>query len=158
MNTTFLNKKDIRRKYYLVDAEGKILGRLAGQVALILSGKRKGDYTPNIDNGDFVVVLNSSKITVTGSKLKEKFYTHYSGYPGGLKKRNLETLLRTKPTEAVRHAVRGMLPKNRLGSRMLARLKIYAGEVHLHTAQKPEIVTTETQKDGDTEKVNRVMN
>ena len=138
MKTTLLNKKDVKRKYYLLDAEGKILGRLAGKIALLLSGKRKKDHTPSVDNGDFVVVINAASITVTGAKLKQKIYTRYSGYPSGLKIKNLETLLRTKPTEAVRHAVKGMLPKNKLGRRMISRLKLYKGPEHPHQAQGPE--------------------
>jgi large subunit ribosomal protein L13 len=140
MKTTLLNKKDVKRKYYLVDAEGKILGRLAVQLAMLLSGKRKSDHTPNVDNGDFVVVVNAGKIAVTGKKLEDKVYTYYSGYPSGLTIKNLETLMRTKPTEAVHHAVKGMLPKNKLGSRMITRLKIYAGSEHSHQAQNPEKV------------------
>jgi len=136
-----LNKKDVKRKYYLIDASGKILGRLAVQAALLLSGKRKNSYTPNVDNGDFVVVVNAAKIAVTGDKLQQKEYTHYSGYPSGLKIKNLETLLRTKPTEVLRHAIKGMLPKNKLGSRMITRLKIYAGPEHPHQAQNPEQIS-----------------
>jgi len=142
MNTTVLNKKDVKRKYYLVDAEGKILGRLATKIALLLSGKHKKDHTPHVDNGDFVVVVNAAKIAVTGLKLKQKLYTNYSGYPGGLKTRNLETLLEAKPTEVIRHAVKGMLPKNKLGSRMIVRLKVYAGSEHPHAAQAPEKIDT----------------
>ena len=138
MITTMLNKNDVERKWYLFDAEGKILGRLGTQVALILSGKRKNSYTPNVDNGDFVVIVNAGKVKVTGDKLEQKVYTRYSGYPSGLKIKNLETLLSTKPTEAIRHAVKGMLPKNKLGSRMITRLKIYAGPGHPHNAQKIE--------------------
>jgi len=140
METTLLNKKDVKRKYYLIDAKDKILGRLAGRVALLLSGKRKSHYTPSVDNGDFVVLLNADKIAVTGSKPKQKLYTRYSGYPSGLKVKNLETLLRTKPTEVMRHAVKGMLPKNKLGSRMITRLKIYTGTEHPHKAQNPETI------------------
>ena len=138
MKTTLVNERDVKRKYYLADAEGKILGRLATQIALLLSGKRKRDHTPHVDNGDFVVVVNASKVKVTGAKLEQKLYTHYSGYPGGLKIKNLKTLLRTRPTQVMHHAVKGMLPKNRLGSRMISRLKIYAGPEHPHQAQTPE--------------------
>ena len=141
MKTTMVSKRDILRKYYLVDAEGMILGRLASKVALILSGKRKVDHTPHVDNGDFVVVINASKIAVTGLKLSQKLYTHYSGYPSGLKIKNLETVLKTKPTEVIRHAVRGMLPKNKLGSRMITRLKVYAGQEHPHVSQQPEKIS-----------------
>jgi large subunit ribosomal protein L13 len=121
-----------------MDAEGQILGRLAVKVALLLSGKRKVDYTSNVDNGDFVVVVNASKIVVTGNKLKAKSYTSFSGYPGGLKIKSLERVLRTRPGEVIRHAVKGMLPKNKLGSRMITRLKVYAGPEHPHVAQNPE--------------------
>lgn len=138
MKTISINKNDVQRKYYIVDAEGKILGRLAVQIALVLSGKRKVDYTPHVDNGDFVIVTNAGKIAVTGDKLQQKTYVRYSGYPSGLKIKNLETVLRTKPTEAMRHAVKGMLPKNKLGSRMISRLKLYAGPEHPHQAQSPE--------------------
>ena len=140
MKTLLINKKDVKRKYYLVDAEGKVLGRLATKVASLLTGKLKRDYTPHVDNGDFVVVVNAGKVSVTGSKLEDKLYSYYSGYPGGLKTKSLGTLLKTKPTEPVRHAVRGMLPKNRLGSRMITRLKLYAGPEHPHEAQRPEVV------------------
>lgn len=138
MKTTLINEKDIKRKYYLVDAEGAVLGRLSTEVAMILSGKRKTDYTPNVDNGDFVVIVNVEKVTVTGTKGEDKLYKRYSGYPGGLKSKNFNTLLKTKPTEVIRHAVKGMLPKNKLGSRMITRLKLYSGAVHPHEAQKPE--------------------
>ena len=138
MTTTMLNKKGVARKWYIVDAQGRVLGRLATQIALILSGKRKNGYTPNVDNGDFVVVVNAGKVVVTGNKLEQKTYTHYTGYPSGLKIKNLETLLKTRPTEALRHAVKGMLPKNKLGSRMITRLKLYAGSEHPHQAQAPE--------------------
>jgi len=140
MSTIVLNKKDVKRKYYLVDAEGKVLGRLATKIALLLSGKRKKDHTPHVDNGDFVVVVNAAKVAVTGLKAQQKLYTNYSGYPGGLKTKNLETLLETKPAEVIRRAVKGMLPKNKLGSRMIVRLKVYAGSEHPHVAQAPEKV------------------
>ena len=138
MDTSLITKKDIARKYYLMDAEKQILGRLAVKAAMLLSGKRKVNYTSNVDNGDFVVVVNAAKVAVTGNKLKEKTYTNFSGYPGGLKIRNLERVLKTRPGEVIRHAVKGMLPKNKLGSRMITRLKIYAGSEHPHKAQMPE--------------------
>ncbi len=141
MKTSLITKKEIDRKHYLIDAENQILGRLAVKVALLLSGKRKIDYTSNVDNGDFVVVVNAVKIAVTGDKLKAKTYTSFSGYPGGLKIKTLERVLKTRPTEVIRHAVKGMLPKNKLGSRMITRLKIYAGPEHPHVAQKPEKIT-----------------
>ena len=141
MKTSLINKKDIDRKHYLMDAENQILGRLAVKAALLLSGKRKIDYTSNVDNGDFVVVVNAVKIAVTGDKLQAKTYTSFSGYPGGLKIKTLERVLKTRPTEVIRHAVKGMLPKNKLGSRMITRLKIYAGPEHPHVAQNPVKIT-----------------
>lgn len=143
MKTTIMTNKDIDRRYYLLDAEGEILGRLAVRAALLLSGKRKVGYTPNVDNGDFVVVVNAAKVAVTGDKLKDKTYTSFSGYPGGLKIKNLERLMRTRPTEVIRHAVKGMIPKNKLGSRMITRLKVYAGPEHPHVAQKPVTLSKE---------------
>ncbi len=142
MKTALIKMSDIKRKYYLIDADGKILGRLSTKIALLLSGKHKIDYTPHVDNGDFVVVINAAGIDVTGMKPQQKLYTHYSGYPGGLKVKNLETLLKTKPTEVIRHAVKGMLPKNKLSSRMITRLKLYAGPEHPHKAQNPEKIDT----------------
>ena len=141
MKTSIITKKEIDRKYYLIDAQDQILGRLAVKAALLLSGKRKVDYTSNVDNGDFVVVVNASRIAVTGDKLKAKTYTSFSGYPGGLKIKTLERVLKTRPTEVIRHAVKGMLPKNKLGSRMITRLKVYAGPEHPHVAQNPEKIT-----------------
>lgn len=140
MKTSLINKKEIDRKHYLIDAEDQVLGRLAVKAALLLSGKRKIEYTSNVDNGDFVVVVNASKIAVTGNKLKQKTYTSFSGYPGGFKIKTLERVLNTRPAEVIRHAVKGMLPKNKLGSRMITRLKIYAGPEHPHVAQNPQIV------------------
>ena len=138
MDTTLLNKNDVKRKYWLIDAKGKILGRIASFTALLLSGKRKSHYTPSVDNGDFVILINVDKFKVTGAKLEQKIYTRYSGYPGGLKIKNLETLLEKKPTEVLHHAIKGMLPKNKLGSRMITRLKLYLGTEHPHGAQNPE--------------------
>ena len=143
MKTSLITKNDIARKYYLIDADNQILGRLAVKAAVLLSGKRKVNYTSNVDNGDFVVVVNASKVAVTGNKLQDKTYTNFSGYPGGLRIRNLERLMQTQPAEVIRHAVKGMLPKNRLGSRMITRLKVYTGSEHPHSAQKPEIINKE---------------
>lgn len=141
MDTSIITKKDINRRFFIVDADGAILGRLAVRAALLLSGKRKVGYTPNVDNGDFVVVLNAGKVAVTGNKPKQKIYTHFTGYPGGLKSEDLESLLKRRPAEVIRHAVRGMLPKNKLGSRMITRLKVYAGSEHPHKAQNPVTIT-----------------
>lgn len=140
MKTYIAQKKDIKPRYLLIDASGKILGRLATRVARLLMGKDKVAYTPHIDQGDFVVVVNAANIRFSGRKLKQKIFTHFSGYPGGLKEINLERMIREKPTEVVRHAIRGMLPKSRLGSRMLTRLKVYAGPEHPHSAQGPELI------------------
>jgi large subunit ribosomal protein L13 len=141
MKTSLITKKEIDRKHYLIDAENQILGRLAVKATLLLSGKRKVDYTSNVDNGDFVVIVNAAKVAVTGNKLQAKTYTSFSGYPGGFKIKTLDRVLKTRPAEVIRHAVKGMLPKNKLGSRMITRLKIYAGTEHPHAAQKPVQIT-----------------
>ena len=137
---TFMPKAaDITRKWYVVDAEGLALGRVASQVANILRGKNKPIYTPNVDTGDYVIVLNASKIVLTGKKLDQKIYYKHSGYVGGLKETKYRKLMAEKPEEALRHAVAGMLPKGPLGRQMAKKLKIYAGAEHEHAAQKPEI-------------------
>ncbi len=138
MKTYVPKKTEIKKNWYLVDAEGKILGRLASKIAQILSGKNKPIYTPFLDTGDFVVVINAKKVKVTGNKEKKKIYYHYSGYPGGMKEIVYEKLLEKKPTVIIQKAVRGMLPKNKLRSKMLKKLKIYAGTEHRHQAQNPE--------------------
>jgi large subunit ribosomal protein L13 len=129
---------EIARDWYVVDAEGKTLGRLATQIADVLRGKGKPEYTPHVDTGDFVVVVNAEKIAVTGSKLDDKMYYRHSGYPGGLKVRPLREQLRRRPTEVLRKAVKGMLPKNKLAAQQLGKLKIYAGPEHPHEAQAPK--------------------
>jgi large subunit ribosomal protein L13 len=138
MKTYVATPQDRERNWLLVDAEGQTLGRLATQIADALRGKRKPTYTPHIDVGDFVVVVNAEKISVTGAKLHEKLYYRHSGYPGGLKKRTLNDMLERRPEEVIRLAVRGMLPKNRLARKQLTKLKIYAGPEHPHEAQKPQ--------------------
>lgn len=138
MKTYFPKKTEIKKKWYLVDAEGKILGRLASKIAQVLSGKNKPIYTPFLDTGDFVVVINAKKVKVTGNKEKKKIYYHYSGYPGGMKEIVYEKLMEKKPTIIIQKAVRGMLPKSKLGKKMLKKLKIYAGTEHRHQAQCPE--------------------
>ena len=132
-----LRKEDLEREWYEFDAEEKILGRLATEIATLLIGKRKPTYTPHIDNGDFVVVVNAEKIAVTGNKMTDKKYYRHSGFPGGLRERTLEKVLEVKPEDAIMQAVKRMLPKNKLGSRMLTRLKVCAGPTHQHAAQKP---------------------
>lgn len=139
MKTTWA-KKDENRNWYTVDVEGKTLGRVASQIAKILIGKHKPDYTPFLDTGDFVVVINADKIRVTGKKLSDKKYYRHSGYLGGLKEKNLEQMLIDKPEEVIKLAVKRMLPKNRLGRQMLKKLKVYAGESHPHEAQKPVLI------------------
>lgn len=130
--------KDLNRQWFEVDAEGQILGRLAAQIAYRLRGKHKPEFAPHMDNGDFVVVTNATKIKVTGKKLSDKNYYWHTGYPGGLKSRTLSEMLERKPEEVIFRAVRGMLPKNRLGRAMLKKLKVYPGSEHPHAAQKPE--------------------
>jgi large subunit ribosomal protein L13 len=129
---------EVTRKWWVVDAEGKNLGRLASEIAIVLRGKNKPQYTPHVDTGDFVVVVNAQKIAVTGNKLQGKIYYRHSGYPGGLRSRTLGEMLERRPNEVLRKAVKGMLPKNRLAARQLTKLKIYAGPEHPHVAQKPE--------------------
>jgi large subunit ribosomal protein L13 len=138
MKTYNAKPGEIERRWYVVDAEGKNLGRLATQIADTLRGKTKPQYTPHVDTGDFVVVVNAEKIAVTGKKLDEKVYYRHSGYPGGLKQRTLREQLERRPTEVLRMAVKGMLPKNRLAARQLTKLKIYAGPEHPHESQAPE--------------------
>ncbi|MGN1370280.1 MAG: 50S ribosomal protein L13 [Aristaeellaceae bacterium] len=136
---TFMPKAaDITRKWYVVDAEGLALGRVASQVANILRGKNKPIYTPNVDTGDFVIVINASKLILTGKKLDQKIYYKHSGFVGGLKETKYRKLMAEKPEEALRHAVVGMLPKGPLGRQMAKKLKIYAGAEHEHAAQQPE--------------------
>ena len=139
---TFMPKAaDITRKWYVVDAEGLALGRVASQVANILRGKNKPIYTPNVDTGDYVIVINAEKVILTGKKLDQKIYYKHSGYVGGLKETKYRKLLAEKPEEALRHAVVGMLPKGPLGRQMAKKLKIYAGAEHEHAAQKPEVLS-----------------
>ena len=127
-----------QRDWYLVDAEGRTLGRLATGIADTLRGKRKPEYTPHIDTGDFVVVVNAEKISVTGDKRAQKRYWRHSGYPGGIKSRTLEEMLERRPEEVIRKAVKGMLPRNRLARRQITKLKVYAGAEHPHQAQQPQ--------------------
>ena len=137
MKTWNAKPGEIDRLWYVVDAEGKTLGRLATQIADTLRGKGKPEYTPHVDTGDFVVVVNAEKIAVTGNKLDDKMYHRHSGYPGGLKSRPLRDELERRPTEVLRKAVKGMLPRNRLARTQIGKLKIYAGPEHPHEAQAP---------------------
>ena len=129
---------EVERKWYIIDAEGQTLGRLASEVAAILRGKKKPIYTPHVDTGDYVIVINAEKVDVTGKKRKNKIYKRHSGFPGGLKEVNFETLQSQKPDEIIRHAVKGMMPNGKLGRQMFKKLKVYAGPEHEHSAQKPE--------------------
>jgi large subunit ribosomal protein L13 len=147
MSTKTYNAKpgEVARDWYLVDAEGLTLGRLATQIADTLRGKGKPQYTPHVDTGDFVIVVNAEKIAVTGNKLDQKQYYRHSGYPGGLRSRSLREQLERRPTEVLRKAVKGMLPKNRLAAKQLTKLKIYAGPEHPHEAQAPKPLELETK-------------
>ncbi len=134
-------KEDVQRKWYLVDAEGKTLGRMAAQVALVLRGKHKPTYTPHVDTGDHVVIVNAEKVHLTKDKVHTKRYYRHSGYPGGLKSETVEEVFRRKPAAVVERAVKGMLPKTPLGKQMGRKLKVYAGPSHFHQAQQPEPLT-----------------
>jgi large subunit ribosomal protein L13 len=135
MRTYSTKVSDIERKWHVIDASGKTLGRLATEAAVLLKGKHKPMYSPHLDVGDYVVVVNADKIEVTGKKLTDKIYYHHSNYPGGLKSISLGKMLETHPTRAIEHAVKGMLPHNRLGAAMFKKLKVYAGAEHPHKAQ-----------------------
>ncbi|HNZ66432.1 MAG: 50S ribosomal protein L13 [Planctomycetes bacterium] len=136
---SYMAKPSVNKKWYLFDAEGKVLGRMAVQIATILMGKHKPQYTPHIDTGDFVVVVNAPKIKITGRKVEQKNYYRWSGYPSGLRVRNLGEMMEKRPEEVIRLAVRRMLPKNKLGRHLLKKLKIYTTADHPHTAQQPEV-------------------
>jgi large subunit ribosomal protein L13 len=138
MKTWTAKTHEVERRWYVVDAEGQTLGRLATRIADTLRGKKKPEYTPHIDTGDFVVVVNADKIAVTGKKLEQKIYYRHSGYPGGLRERTLAEELERRPTEVLRKAVKGMLPRNRLARQQITKLKIYAGPEHPHQPQNPE--------------------
>lgn len=138
MKTFKLTPENIDHKWYVVDAQGKILGRLASQIANRLRGKHKPEFSPHMDNGDFVIVINCDKIKVTGKKMLEKMYYRHSGWVGGLRETSLADMLAKHPTRVITHAVKGMLPRNRLGRVMLKKLKVYAGSEHPHKAQKPQ--------------------
>jgi len=137
MKTFSAKKEEIAREWFVVDATGKVLGRLASDIAQRLRGKHKPSYTPHVDTGDFIVVINAEKIHLTGNKLAEKVYYRHSGYPGGIKATTAAKMLQQKPEDVLRIAVRGMLPKNSLGRQMLTKLKIYRGNEHRHDAQMP---------------------
>jgi large subunit ribosomal protein L13 len=138
VRTFTAKKEEIERDWFVVDAEGQTLGRLASRIAPILKGKHKPTYTPHLDCGDFVIVVNAEKVRVTGRKMDQKFYYRHSGYPGGIKSISLRDQLARYPERVLQAAVRGMLPKNKLGRRMIKKLKVYAGDEHPHQAQQPE--------------------
>ena len=136
---TYVPKQDkVQKRWYVVDAEGKVLGRLASRIATILRGKHKPYFSPHMDTGDYVIVINAGKVRVTGRKLDQKIYRHHTGYPGGLREVPLRELLRKRPERVIEKAVWGMLPHNRLGRKLLRKLKVYPGPEHPHQAQKPE--------------------
>ena len=143
MKTFVATPANRQRDWYVVDAQGKTLGRLATQIADALRGKRKPEYTPHCDTGDFVVVVNAEKVRVTGNKIDDKLYYRHSGYPGGIRSRRLGEMLERQPEEVIRKAVKGMLPRNRLGRQQLRKLKVYAGPEHPHEAQKPKRMEVE---------------
>ncbi len=141
MKTTQVAKQaDITREWFLVDVDNKVLGRVATEIANILRGKKKPIYTPSVDTGDFVIVVNAAKIALTGNKMADKEYHHHTGFPGGLKTTTAGKLIEKKPEEIIKKAVKGMLPKNKLARHMLSKLKIYAGPEHPHKAQQPKVL------------------
>jgi len=147
MKTYSTKASDIKRQWHVIDASGKVLGRLATQVASLLMGKHKPIFSRNLDTGDFVVIINADKVRVTGNKAEQKLYYRHSGYPGGLKSINLEKMMQTKPTWVIEHAVKGMLPHNRLGASMMKKLRVYAGESHPHLAQTRASSTEEAKEE-----------
>ncbi len=140
MSTPMAKKGEIEQKWHLVDAKGKTLGRLASRIAILLRGKHKPIFTPHVDTGDFVVVVNAEKVNLTGKKWQEKLYIYHTGYPGGLKSTSAEKVRNTKPERLITMAVQGMLPKNKLGKKMIKKLKVYAGEDHPHQSQQPSVL------------------
>jgi large subunit ribosomal protein L13 len=145
MRTRFVRKEDVNRKWYVIDAENQVLGRLSVEIARRLRGKHKATYTPHIDTGDYIIVVNADKIRFTGNKLEQKIYYRHTGYPGGLKTITAKALLQRKPERVLEIAVKGMLPKNRLGRRMFKKMKVYTGPDHPHQAQQPEVITLESR-------------
>ncbi|WP_405240173.1 50S ribosomal protein L13 [Lentisalinibacter orientalis] len=137
MKTFSAKPAEVRRDWYIVDATGKTLGRLATEVARRLRGKHKPEYTPHVDTGDYLIIINAEKVRVTGNKLKDKMYHHHTGYIGNLKSRSLEQMLDKAPERVIQSAVKGMMPRNRLGRQMMGKLKVYAGPEHQHSAQQP---------------------
>lgn len=140
MGSYMAKAEDVKKEWWVVDASNKTLGRLASEVASVIRGKRKPIFTPNVDTGDFVIVVNAEKIAVTGNKLTDKIYYHHSGYPGGIKSTTLGKLIQEKPEDIIEKAVWGMLPKNSLGRQMIKKLKVYSGTEHPHQAQQPKVL------------------
>jgi len=138
MKTYNAKAQDQKKEWFVIDAKERVLGRLASFVATRLRGKHRPEYTPHVDTGDYIVVINADKVSLTGRKRDAKMYHHYSGYPGGLKSKNARELLEKRPSQVIDHAVRGMLPKNRLGRKMIKKLKVYGGADHPHEAQQPQ--------------------
>jgi len=141
MSTEITKQSDVKRQWFVVDLEGKVLGRAATEIARVLRGKHKPIYAPSVDAGDFVVVVNASKVKLTGKKLADKMYYRHTGYPGGIRSLNAEQLLEKRPEDLIKKAVKGMLPKNKLGTQMIKKLKVYAGPEHRHDAQQPKELT-----------------
>jgi large subunit ribosomal protein L13 len=138
MKTIFVKPKDVERKWWLVDAEDQVLGRLSSRIVNVLRGKHKAIYSPHMETGDYVIVVNAEKVKITGNKLENKVYHRHSRYPGGLKTEPLGKVMASKPTFAVEHAIKGMLPKGKMGRKLFRNVKVYAGSSHPHEAQKPE--------------------
>lgn len=140
MKTLSAKNTDVARKWHVINAEGMVVGRLASKIAVILRGKDKPIFTPHVDTGDFVIVVNADKVRFTGNKLEDKIYYHHTGYPGGLKQQAAKDVMKSSPEDIIMHAVRGMLPKNKLGRHQLKKLKVYAGADHPHKAQNPDVL------------------
>ena len=138
MKTLSIKQEDVRRSWYVIDATDRTLGRLSTQIALRIRGKHKAEFTPHVDTGDYVVVINAEKVRVTGNKLDDKFYNHHTGFPGGIKSISLAKLMQKSPEKVVEMAVKGMMPKSKLGRSMISQLKVYAGNEHPHAAQQPK--------------------
>jgi len=136
--TKSLRKEDVDRQWYIIDAEGEVVGRMCTRIATVLRGKHKANYTPHVDNGDYIIVINAEKARFTGDKLNQKTYLSYSGYPGGQKSRTAQEMFEKKPVAVIENAVKGMLPKNKLGNKMFKKLFVYEGSKHPHQAQKPQ--------------------
>ncbi|MDU3456547.1 MULTISPECIES: 50S ribosomal protein L13 [Peptoniphilus] len=139
MKSYMAKANEIERKWYVIDAEGKVLGRLASEIASVLRGKRKPIFTPHVDCGDFVIVINADKVVLTGNKLNQKIHAYHTGYPGGRKEIVYAEMMEKRPEKVIELAVKGMLPKNRLGRKMIKKLKVYTGSEHPHAAQAPEV-------------------